>query len=80
MPIKAFRWYVLSACHSNLPTADVTQISVVADMVALPTYMAESLVKAKGSYGHSALNMAKAVVQGTAGSLSSKEDDKKVDY
>ena len=62
-----------------LSMADMIQVSVVADMVALPTYMAESLVKAKGSYGHSALNMAKAVVYGTAGSLSSKENDNKVD-
>lgn len=53
-------------------------ISVVADMVALPTFMTESLVKAKGSYGHAAMNMAKGVVYGTASTLSSKEkDDKK---
>ncbi len=57
--------------------ADVCQISVVADMVALPTFMAEALVRAKGSYGHAALNMAKGVVYGTASSLSSKEKEEK---
>lgn len=45
-------------------------------MVALPTFMAESLVKAKGSYGHAALNLAKGMVHGTASSLSSKEEEK----
>lgn len=53
-------------------------ISVVGDMVAIPTFMTESLKKAKGSYGHAALNMAKGVVYGTASSLSSKEKDEKL--
>lgn len=76
MRIKAFTWYV-----SSPPSLDrypySSQISVVADMVALPTFMAESLVKARGSYGHAALNMAKGVVWGTTSSLSSKEKDGK---
>ncbi len=35
------------------------QISVVADMVALPMAMTSALAAAKGSYAHSALNLAK---------------------
>lgn len=60
---------------SRFPPANPSEISVVADMVALPTFMADSLVKAKGSYGHAALSVAKGVVYGTASSLSSKEKD-----
>jgi hypothetical protein len=61
--------------HNFLCPTNGAQICVVADMVALPTFMAESLVKAKGSYGHAALNIAKGVVYGTASSLSSKQKE-----
>lgn len=41
-------------------------VSVVADMVALPAYMTSALAKAKGSYAHSALNVAKGAISGAA--------------
>lgn len=78
MQIRASRWYVLCVFQSLSLPADMFQISVVGDMVAIPTFMTESLKKAKGSYGHAALNMAKGVVYGTASSLSSKEKDEKL--
>jgi 4-hydroxy-2-oxoheptanedioate aldolase len=36
------------------------------DMVALPAYMTDALTKAKGGYGHAALNLAKGAVSGAA--------------
>lgn len=39
-------------------------MSVVADMVALPAHMTFALTAARGSYVHSALNMAKGAVSG----------------
>jgi len=50
-------------------------ISVVADMVALPTFMSQSLAKAQGSFGHKAMNMAKGAVYSTASAVSSKKED-----
>ena len=47
-----------------------SQISVVADVVALPTFLTESLSKAKGSYTHHAIN----AVKGAASSISGKKD------
>ncbi|KAL9119655.1 MAG: hypothetical protein Q9187_003796, partial [Circinaria calcarea] len=41
-------------------------VSVVADMVALPSYLTSALTTAKGSYVHSALNVAKGAVFGAA--------------
>jgi len=41
-------------------------ISVIADMVALPSALNSALTSAKGSYAHSALNMAKGAVSGAA--------------
>jgi len=35
-------------------------------MIALPTYMTSALTSAKGSYVHSALNLAKGAVSGAA--------------
>lgn len=35
-------------------------------MVALPAYMTSALAKAKGSYAHSALNVAKGAISGAA--------------
>lgn len=45
---------------------NMAQVSVVADMVALPAYMTSALTAARGSYVHSALNMAKGAVSGAA--------------
>jgi hypothetical protein len=42
------------------------QISVVNDMTAIPTFMAESLSKAKGSYGHAAAQAVKGAAYGAA--------------
>ena len=42
------------------------QVSVVADMVALPAYMTSALTAARGSYVHSTLNMTKGAVSGAA--------------
>ena len=41
-------------------------MSVVADIVALPASMTSALIEARGSYVHSALNMAKGAVSGAA--------------
>ena len=41
-------------------------ISVAADMIALPAYMSSALAAAKGSYLHSAVNVAKGAVTGAA--------------
>jgi len=41
-------------------------ISVVADMIAIPNFLSASLAKAKGGYGHAALNLAKGAVSGAA--------------
>lgn len=35
-------------------------------MVALPAYMSSALAKAKGSYAHTALNVAKGAMSGAA--------------
>ena len=51
--------------------ADVRQkISVIADMVALPTALGQALNKAKGSYGHAAMNAVKGAAYGTANLVS----------
>lgn len=60
----AFQWPLRLADESHV------QISVMADMVALPTFMSQSLAKAQGSYGHAALNMAKGAVYGAANMVS----------
>lgn len=39
---------------------------MVSDMVALPAYMTSALAKAKGSYAHSAFNVAKGAISGAA--------------
>ena len=46
----------------------VLQISVMTDAVSLPTHMTESLAKAKGSYAHAALNIAKGAASKMTGS------------
>lgn len=38
----------------------------MADMVALPAYMASALATAKGSYAHIAVNVAKGAISGAA--------------
>lgn len=43
---------------------------MVADMVALPAAMTSALSAAKGSYAHSALNMAKGAASKIGGSSS----------
>lgn len=47
-------------------TDSVFQVSVAADMIALPAYLTTALASAKGSYAHSALNMAKGAASGIA--------------
>lgn len=51
-------------------------ISVVADMVAVPTFMSESLKKAKGGYGHAALQAGKGAAKWTAGMVSGQGEEK----
>lgn len=41
-------------------------ISIAADMIAIPAYFTDALTKAKGSYTHHAMNMAKDAVNGAA--------------
>ena len=43
------------------------QVSVAADMIALPAYLTSALTSAKGSYVHSALNMAKGAASKISG-------------
>lgn len=38
----------------------------MADMIALPAYMTSALAAAKGSFVHSALNVAKGAISGAA--------------
>ena len=52
--------------HIRHPFNNIAQVSVIADMVALPAYMTSALTAARGSYVHSALNMAKGAVSGAA--------------
>lgn len=49
-------------------------ISVVNDMTAVPTFMAESLSKAKGSYGHAAAQAVKGAAYGAV-NLATKEKE-----
>jgi len=51
-------------------------ISVVADMAALPTFMSISLQKAKGSYGHAAMQAAKGAAYGTASLVTGQSEEK----
>ena len=58
---------VSSNPHTSKALIDIcSQISVAADMIALPAFMTSALTSAKGSYVHSALNMAKGAVTGAA--------------
>lgn len=49
-------------------------ISVVNDMTAIPTFMADSLSKAKGSWGHSAAQAVKGAAYGTASFVSQDKE------
>lgn len=51
-------------------------ISVVADMVAVPTFMSESLKKAKGGYGHAAFQAGRGAAKWTASMVSGQPDEK----
>ena len=46
-------------------------------MTALPVYMAESLSKAKGSYGHAAAQVVKGAAYGAANLVSQSKSDVK---
>lgn len=46
------------------------------DMVAVPTFMAESLSKAKGSWGHSAAQAVKGAAYSAVNIASKATDDK----
>lgn len=48
-------------------------VSVMTDMVALPTHMTSALTTARGSYVHSALNMGKGAMSGLAKMTGSRE-------
>lgn len=52
-------------------------ISVVNDMTALPTFMAESLSKAKGSWGHATAQAVKGAAYGAASLVSGDDSQKK---
>lgn len=49
------------------------QISVVNDMTAIPTFMADSLSKAKGSWGHATAQAVKGAAYGAANLVTSDE-------
>ena len=55
---------------------DKDQISVINDMTALPMYLAESLSKAKGSWGHSAAQAVKGAAYASANLVSQPKDEK----
>lgn len=50
------------------------QVSVVNDMTAIPTFFAESLSKAKGSYGHAAAQAVKGAAYGAINLASQKKE------
>jgi len=52
-------------------------ISVVADVVAVPTFMSQSLKTAKGGYGHAALQAGKGAAKWTAGVVSGQQSEEK---
>ncbi|KAK5937734.1 hypothetical protein PMZ80_009863 [Knufia obscura] len=51
-------------------------ISVINDMTAIPTFMAQSLSTAKGTWGHSAAQAVKGAAYGAANLTSKTSDDK----
>ena len=52
-------------------------ISAISDMVAIPTYMAQSLSTAKGTWGHSAAQAVKGAAYGAVNLASRAAEDKK---
>jgi hypothetical protein len=48
----------------------------MADVVAIPAFMSDSLKAAKGGYGHAALQAVKGGASWTANMVSGKSDDK----
>lgn len=52
-------------------------ISVVNDMSAIPIFMSQSLSKARGSYGHAAMQAVKGVAYGAGNMMSQKSEDEK---
>ena len=65
------KWEV-AARPNCVASLTALQISITNDMVALPTFMAESLSKAKGSWGHSAAQAVKGAAY-TSAKLVSQE-------
>jgi hypothetical protein len=49
---------------------------VIADVVAVPTFMSDSLKAAKGGYGHAAFQAVKGGASWTANIVSGKSEDK----
>lgn len=63
---QGFQMVGKRAKSSASDTDPLFQVSVAADMIALPAYLTSALASAKGSYAHSALNMAKGAASGLA--------------
>jgi len=53
-----------------------SQISVINDMTAIPTYMAQSLSTAKGTWGHAAAQSIKGAAYGAVNLASQGSDNK----
>ena len=63
---QGFQMVVTEPRNDRILANILIKVSVVADMVALPAYMTSALAAAKGSYVHSALNVAKGAISGAA--------------
>ena len=74
---QGFNMVCLLATTSPVTVADDgLQISVVADVVAVPTFMSDSLKAAKGGYGHAAFQAVKGGASWTANMVAGQKEDK----
>jgi len=55
--------------------ADGEQISVINDMTAIPTFMAQSLSQAKGTWGHAGAQAVKGAAYGAANLVSGQKKE-----
>ena len=67
---------LLHAALLAIANGGVSQISVVADVVAVPTFMSDSLKAARGGYGHAAFQAVKGGASWTANMVSGNPEDK----
>jgi len=63
--------------YTRREVADISlQVSVINDMTAIPTFMAQSLSTAKGTWGHSAAQAVKGAAYGAVNLASNNPDEK----